>query len=675
MYARMAWLLTALTVLVAGADVWVTSAYRSLLSEEAVAVHGFPFVTAAVVGSAAMGALIVQRYARHPIGWLLCLIGFLASISLLTEAYSVWVITADGPGSRSLGGFAGWISAILGGQLSLAAFAILFLVAPDGRLLSRRWRLAVVVTLVGLGSYTAGLLTLAPAEFDLDHQEPGPVGSLFFMAGMPLITVGLIAAMVSMVRRLRGSRGEQRQQLRLIAVAAVFIALSFVYLIVVQLFNGGVQTWTASLPLFISFFCLPLLFAFAVLRYRLFDLDLIINRAVVLALGTGFAAIGYTGLVVAVAALVNTQTSGFWLSLLATALVALAFQPLRRQVVRLANRLAYGARALPYEALSEFSRRLVETPSPTLLLPAVAEAAGRAVSAQSSTAVLRVPGAEAIVKVWPPTADGAPEYEVPVRHGGVTLGSIGVTMPKGRGLRATDERLLDHLADQAALAFRNAAMESELAAHVAALDRTTDALAESRRRLIAADDAARYRLESAISREVLSHVRPLPERLNNLSVARSGTAASAELEELVTRTNTALESLRELTRGVFPTQLARAGLTRALRSHLARSGLAATLSVEPAADRRFPPRVETAVYFCCVEALRAGSPAARIDLRIVGADLVVQVRGVARDEIDVQAIVDRVEAVGGSPSLDDLRRLSVSIPIGAVEPPSAPVAV
>jgi len=85
--------------------------------------------------------------------------------------------------------------------------------------------------------------------------------------------------------------------------------------------------------------------------------------------------------------------------------------------------------------------------------------------------------------------------------------------------------------------------------------------------------------------------------------------------------------------------------------------------------------VETAVYFCVVEALRAGSPAARIDLRIVGADLVVQVRGVARDEIDVQAIVDRVEAVGGSPSLDDLRRLSVSIPIGAVEPGSAPVAV
>src|SRR6185503_17224846 len=128
------------------------------------------------------------------------------------------------------------------------------------------------------------------------------------------------------------------QQVRLMALSVAFVALSFVFLIVVQMLNGGQQTWVSSLPLFFSYFCLPLLFAVAVLRYRLFDLDLIINRAVVLALGTIFAGIGYTGLVLAVAALLHTRTSGFWLSLLATALVALAFQPLRQRIVRLANR-------------------------------------------------------------------------------------------------------------------------------------------------------------------------------------------------------------------------------------------------------------------------------------------------------------------------------------------------
>jgi hypothetical protein len=293
------------------------------------------------------------------------------------------------------------------------------------------------------------------------------------------------------------------------------------------------------------------------------------------------------------------------------------------------------------------------------------------VSARSATAVLRVPGSPGISEVWPSAADGVPEYEVSVRHGGDTLGSIGVTMPKGRRLRAADERLLRDLADQTALAFRNAAMESELAAHVAALDRTTGALAESRQRIIAADDAARRRLESAISREVLSHLQSMPEQLSGLSVASSGTAASDELEQLVTQTNAALESLRELTRGLFPTQLARAGLSRALRSHLARNGLSAVLHVEPSAERRFPARVEAAVYFCCVEASRAGSGG--IDLRIVGPDLVLRIRGFARADVDVQAMVDRVEAVGGSPSLSDPGVLSVSIPIGVDEP--APVAV
>ncbi|MFI7067145.1 hypothetical protein ACIBL3_39545 [Kribbella sp. NPDC050124] len=661
-------MLTALTVLVAVGDVSITAGNWPLLSEEAVAVHGFPFVTGAAVGSAAMGALIVSRYARHPIGWLLCLTGFAGSISLLTEAYSFWVLKYDGPGPRSLGSIAGWTAVLLGGQLILGALAIMYLVAPDGHFLSRRWRIAGIATLVGLGSWTAGQFTVSPTEFEIDMQRVGPVGAVLFTAGMLLTVGGLIAATVSMFRRLRLSRGVQRQQLRLIAVSVLLAVMGLVWLLGVQLFNGGQQTWAASLPLFVSYFCLPVLFAIAVLRYRLYDIEVIINRAVILAVGTVFAAIGYTGLVVAVAAVVNTQTSGFWLSLFATSLVALAFQPLRRRVVRFANRLAYGARALPYEALADFSRRLTETPSPRTLLPVVAEAAGRAVSAASSSAVLRVPRAGDVQEHWPAGApDQEPEYDVPVRHGGDTLGSIGVTMPKGRRLRAVDERLLHDLADQTAQAFRNTAIEAELAEHVAALDRTAQALTESRRRIIAADDAARRQLESAISREVLPHLDTMPAQLGSLSIAASGSAALDELEQLVTRTNTALESLRELTRGVFPTQLARSGLVPALRSHVARTSPGATLHVGPSADRRFSARVEAAVYFCCVEALRAGSGSAEVDLLTTGQDLVVRIRGFARDEVDVPAIVDRVEAVGGSPSLDDGDVLSIIVPLGEGE--------
>lgn len=661
----MAWIVAALTALLAVADGLVTAAYRPLLSEAAVAVHGFPFVDAASVGSAVMGALIISRYARHPIGWLLCMTGLTAAISLLTEAYSVWVLTAGGPGSPAIGAISGWISFLLGGQLSLAILAILFLIAPDGRFLSSRWRSAAVLTLVGLGLHTIGVMTMSPTRFDPDEPDAGPLSSLLISVGLLLILIGLIAAIVSLVRRLRASAGEQRQQLRLIAASALFLLAGFLCLAVVQLLNGGKQTWAAGLPLFIAYLCLPVFFAVAVLRYRMYDIEVIVNRAVVLVLGTAFAAIGYTGLVVTVAAVVNTQTSGFWLSLLATALVALAFQPLRRSVVRLANRLAYGSRAAPYEALFDFSHRLAETPSPDTLLPAVAEAAGLAVSARRSTATLRLDGSAGISRHWPAGGpEVPPDHSVIVQDRGDVLGGIDVTLRKGHRLRAADERLLQDLAEQTALAFRNAAMEAELAEHVVGLDRTTRALEASRRRIIAADDAARRQLEAAISQQVMPYLDAMPAQLGRMSAETSPSVAAAGLDQMVSRTNQALERLRELTRGVFPTQLARAGLAPALRSLLARSGRTTTVQIDASAERRFPPRVETAVYFSCAEALRVGTGPIHIDLSAPEAGLLTCIRGFARDEVDMQAIVDRVEAVGGSLTEVGADVVSISLPVG-----------
>ncbi len=102
--------------------------------------HGFPFVDGAVLGCAVMGALIVSRDDRHPIGWLLSLVGVHQRRSpCVTEAYAHLGHRARaGPGSRSLGGVAGWLSSLLGGQLAIAGLALMFLLAPDGQLLSPR---------------------------------------------------------------------------------------------------------------------------------------------------------------------------------------------------------------------------------------------------------------------------------------------------------------------------------------------------------------------------------------------------------------------------------------------------------------------------------------------------------------------------------------------------------
>ncbi len=664
MRARVAWFLAVLTAILTVIDILVTAQYRPLLSEAAVAEHGFPFVNGAVLGSAVLGAVIIARYERHAVGWLLCVIGSTGAFSLLTEAYAIWVVAEDGPGARSLAGLSGWLSALFGGQLAIGGLALMFMLAPDGQFLSKRWRNAAALLAVGVLLCTVSVLVANPATFDLQSRDDGLVRGLLLSFGFLLIVVGLVTSVASMVVRLMRSRSEIRQQLLPIALSAVALVIGIAWVVVVQSNNGEKQTWASSLPLFVAYTLIPLLFAIAVLRYRLYDIEVIVNRAVVVGVGTGFAGLGYTALVVTVGKGVDSRTSGFWLSLLATALVALAFQPARRWVVRLANRLAYGARAQPYEALSDFSSRLSEMPSRRTLVSAVADAAGRSVSARRAVASLDVPGVPTLSADWGrDDVEGEP-HVVEVHNGGAGLGTISVWIPKGRPLQPSDTRLLTVLSEQAAVAFRNVAMESQLAAHVADLDHATRELSASRSRIIEADNAARRTLEEAISREVLPRLTTLPAALES---ARQDVALGSPdhgVDLLVTSTNEALEALRELTRGVFPTQLARSGLEPALRALLARHGLASALRVGASvAGERFSPRVEAAVYFCCAEASRSASELSSFELGVTGEDLVLEVAGVSPGEADLRAIGDRVGAVAGSVTTAP-DRITLTIPVG-----------
>jgi GAF domain-containing protein len=395
-------------------------------------------------------------------------------------------------------------------------------------------------------------------------------------------------------------------------------------MLVVETANHDTQTWVASVPLFSSFFCTPVLFAVAVLRHHLFELDVIINRTAVVLAATLFAAVGYTTLVVAVGSLVDSRTGGFTWSLLATALVAVAFQPVRRRVVELANRLAYGKRAQPYEELATFSSRLVETPSAERLLPVVAAAAGEALSATSASAALGEHAA-----VWGAPAHLTESHAVPVGESG----TLEVALPRGRALRSSDRRLLEALADQAAVAFRNLTLEDELAAQVEQLEGTTSALARSRARLVEADDAVRRELEAALSRDVLPH----------LAAVEQGLEQGSDVEPLIDEVTDGLEALRELTRGVFPAQLARGGVQAALRSF--------PLAVDPELlDRRFPTRVEAALYFCCTQ---TGATAAA--LTPSGQTLT----GVA--QVPPQ-VLDRVAAAGGTVTQSGDGVLAVALP-------------
>ena len=505
---------------------------------------------------------------------------------------------------------------------------------------------------------------MPPREFDLAGNPYEGVGALLTSVGFLMMILVVVASVGSMIVRLRRAEGELARQLRLFVAAAASVAIGLAWLVTVQQFNGGEQTWIASLPLFTAYVLLSVGIGMAVLRYRLYDLDVIINRGVVLACGTIFAAVAYTVLVVAVSSAASSAVTSIWLSVAATVVVALAFQPLRKRVVRLADRVAYGARAAPYEALAQFSQRLSGSlPGTTSLLPTVADAAVEAVSAQSATVRLIVPDAADLTVRRPvgdidqPTPSETTDF--PVVYRGESLGDITVEMPPGRLLRARDHQLLVDLANQTSMAFRNRRLTAELVARVDMVDRRAGELAQSRGRLIDARDAERARLEHALRRDVLPHLERVPAELRQLRDQQGDRPADAAsvrtVDGLVDATRSALEALREISRGVFPTQLARAGLAPAIAALIGRVAPTGTLTVDAwARGRRFDQRVETRVYACAVELVPELEAPVQVRLSVRSDDLVLELSGEATSGLpELRAVRDRVESLEGTVTATD----------------------
>src|SRR3954452_5222692 len=380
---RVAWGLAMLSLLLAVADTVFTDLHTPLFSQTTWIDHGWPMISLTTLSCSVMGALVVSRYSKHPIGWLLLVAG-LSSISICCESYSVWALGGSGHGPPLAGHVTGWVSLLFGAPLAMTAVVVIFLIAPDGRFLSRRWRWVAVTAVVGLVLYTSAVATLSPTDYVIDSTNVGPGLSLLAGTGIVLMIASLIASTVCLVIRLRRAQGDTRRQLLWVTASAGLLAVAFVWFLVFQKLNSNEKVDASVVLLYIAYLSLPICIAVAVLRHRLLDIDVIVNRALVVFLATALVGATYVLLVVALGSILG-GTVGFWGSLLATAVVALAFQPARRRVVRIADRLAFGASAEPYDALAEFSRRLGESPDPSDLLPAVAEAAADAVGGGGTT--------------------------------------------------------------------------------------------------------------------------------------------------------------------------------------------------------------------------------------------------------------------------------------------------
>ncbi|MFV1963619.1 MAG: hypothetical protein ACC658_17560, partial [Acidimicrobiia bacterium] len=250
-----------------------------------------------------------------------------------------------------------WIPAIL---LVLTLGLLLF---PDGRPPSPRWRW------VGWYSVAMMLLAVAPLVWLTrpsstvlvsDHTTSRGTAGQVADTALLLVLLGVVASVAAVIVRYRSSSGVTRHQIRWIALGGSFLGAALILLQLIEGSNASGASVTGYMGI-AGEALLILSFAVAITKYRLYDIDVVIRKTVVFGALAVFIAAVYVVIVVGIGQLLGQGSeASFSLSIAATALVALAFQPVRRRVEKWANRLVYGRRATPYEVLASFSHRAAE---------------------------------------------------------------------------------------------------------------------------------------------------------------------------------------------------------------------------------------------------------------------------------------------------------------------------
>jgi signal transduction histidine kinase len=660
--ARLAWGICAATLAVVAVVIPLTVANGERVTLNDVS-QLFAFVSIAIVG-----AFLAANRPRNPLGWiylgLATTMVFLGGITIDYARYGLVTHPGSLPGARIAEWLSNWMWVPPFGVLLTFAF----LLFPDGRLPSPRWRPVAVLAIAGMVAMSVSFALETSDYTDVFNRHamnpyttPG-LAAFFDVAKQFAALVFLPAAALSVaslfVRYRRGSRDE-RQQLKWLMFAAVLLLIWAA--LPIDHGNGG---WTDSV-MGILLALVPIACGVAILKYRLYDIDVVINRAVVFGALAAFITAVYVGIVVGVGALLGKgDRANAGLQIAATAVVALAFQPVRRRVQRLANRLVYGRRATPYEVMADFSHRMAGTLVVDEALPQMAEAAARGVGAVAGRVRLFLPDGDERVVVWPPDAPPSmPTRAIEVRHAGAPIGEIAVTKAPGDALLPAEERLLEDLAAQAGLALHNVRLSDELEARLEELAIQADQLKTSRQRLVTARDAQRRGLERDIRegpRRTLTEIAAGVDRARDLAAGAPDEAA-AELDRLGEQANATLEGLRDLARGIFPPLLADQGIVAALDAHIRKVGVRATLEVDPAlAGLRFDDRTEACVYFCCLQALQnvarhAGNVSAVVRLSLGPTRLTFEVvdggagfdPSSTSDGMGLQIMRDRVDALDG----------------------------
>jgi signal transduction histidine kinase len=600
------------------------------------------------------GLAIASRRPGNAVGWLYLGVWLGVGVFTFSSEYAYWA-TITHPGATG-GTFAVW----LGNWSWVAIFGVLltwtFLLFPDGHLPSPRWRpvawAAVVVTVLWSVAFALEGVDYTDAA---NRSVPNPYAiralTPFFDVARELLAIAFMGVVVcsiaSLVVRFRRSHGDERQQVKWLILAA---GINFAFLAIpAEHGNGGL----ADVLLGIVTALIPASVAIAILKYRLYDIDVVIKKTVVFTVVASVLTALYLGVIaLATVGTVSRVVVG-------VVLLVVTFNPVRRAARSLADRLVYGRRATSYDVLADFSERMAETYATDDVLPRMAQILAGATGANRATVWLLVGG-----QLRPAATDGeespravaAPGDALPaipddvvveVRHQGEFLGALSVTNPPNHPLDPARRKLVSDLASQAGLVLRNVRLIEELKA--------------SRQRLVAAQDEERRRLERNLHDGAQQQLVALSVKVHLAQqlTTRDPERATAMLEDVQTDATDALENLRQLARGIYPPLLADKGLVVALEAQARRAPLPVRIRGDDVG--RYGQDIEAAVYFSCLEALQnvakyAEATQAELVLSNGGGVLQFEVRddGVGFDPAStgygsgLQGIADRLAALEGS---------------------------
>jgi signal transduction histidine kinase len=599
----------------------------------------------ATFASTGGGLVLATRRGANPIGWLLLANGLVLAAMGLADSFAAYAVLAH-PGALPGGAWAVLVNE-RAWPLLFAFVAAIAWIFPDGRLPSPRWRPFAIGAAVSF----AGLIVLsllAAERFSEEYahvSSPLPelsesvVGIPFLVTGLGALA-GLVGGALAVRTRLRRSSGIEHRQVKWLAFAAVLIPAAVVTCLIEVAVTGGDGPATV-VGLVVALTAMPVAIGIAVMRYRLYEIDRLINRTLVYValsavLAAVFAAVSLS-LGVAIGSGSTLSTAA------ATLAVALLFGPLRARVQLLVDRRFDRAR---YEGLRTVERFLADLWEGRAAPDGVEAVLARALGDPGLELHFRLPGGEVDVDATGRVVDGVAgpdRARTPVRRGAIPLATV--VHDTALGERPD---LLESVIGAAGLAIEIARLGVEARRQLAEVE-------ESRARIVTVGYEERRRLERDLHDGAQQRLVSIGLALRHVQGQLPAASPAARgLDSTVSELSRAIEELRELARGVRPAGLDD-GLARALRELASRSRIRTSVEVT---EERFEDRLETAAYFVASEALANAAKHAQASHVVLRAarrngSLVVSVDddgvggAIPSEGSGLAGMTDRIAALGG----------------------------